>query len=158
MANKKEEKAFHEKMSISEIIEYCETVLEISFQIMSKEEAKDFLQNSNFFFRVIQYAQAWEDTTANGKYKGLDFAHLVELSTIDMFFRKLILKMTLDFEHYLKLVLVNECQNNLADDGYEIVKSFLKNNPKIKVAVKSIAKSYNYSGINFNEYLSKLGV
>ena len=93
---------------------------------MDEEKGKSFLEKNNFFFRLKQYCSTCTEQTKSGKYIGLDFGHLVELSTIDMFLRKLLLKMTIDLEHYLKVKLVNTCQNNPADDGYEVVQKFLE--------------------------------
>lgn len=83
-------KVFEAKMTVPEIIIYCKNDLGILFERISETEASEFLQKNNFFLRIIQYAEVWEKTTANGKYENMDFAHLIELSTIDMFFRKLI--------------------------------------------------------------------
>ena len=49
-----------------------------------------------------------------------------------MFFRKLMLKMTIDFEHYLKVKLINDSQNNEADDGYLVVQKFLETHSKLR--------------------------
>ena len=113
-----------QKLTVPEIIEYCKNELGITFNLMDEEKAKEFLKKNNFFFRLKQYCSTCTEQTKSGKYIGLDFGHLVELSTIDMFLRKLLLKMTIDLEHYLKVKLVNECQNNPADDGYEVVEKF----------------------------------
>ena len=99
---------------------------------MDEEKAKAFLEKNNFFFRLKQYCSTCPEQTKSGKYIGLDFGHLVELSTIDMFLRKILLKMTIDLEHYLKVKLVNDCQNNPVDDGYEVVENFLQSHLKIK--------------------------
>ena len=121
-----------QKLTVPEIIDYCKNDLGITFNLMDEEKAKDFLQKNTFFFRLKQYCSTCTEQTKSGKYIGLDFGHLVELSTIDMFLRKLLLKMTIDLEHYLKVKLINECQNNPADDGYEVVEKFLESHLKIK--------------------------
>ena len=104
------------KLTVQEIIDYCKNTLGITFNLMDEEKAKEFLKKNNFFFRLKQYCSTCTEQTKSGKYIGLDFGHLVELSTIDMFLRKLLLKMTIDLEHYLKVKLVNDCQNNPAED------------------------------------------
>ena len=109
------------KLTVPEIIDYCKNELGITFNLMDEEKAKEFLEKNNFFFRLKQYCSTCPEQTKSGKYIELDFGHLVELSTIDMFLRKLLLKMTIDLEHYLKVKLVNDCQNNPVDDGYEVV-------------------------------------
>ncbi|MCI6826501.1 MAG: Abi family protein, partial [Spirochaetia bacterium] len=93
------------KLTVPEIIDYCKNILGITFNLMDEEKAKTFLEKNNFFFRLKQYCSVFTGQTMNCKYIGLDFGHLVELSTIDMFLRKLLLKMTIDLEHYLKVKL-----------------------------------------------------
>ena len=91
------------------------------------------------------------------KYVGLDFGHLVELSTIDMHFRKLILKLTIDLEHYLKVKLVNDCQENSRDDGYKVVEDFFEKHPKIKESVTATIYLASYS-VSEIKHLEKLAV
>ena len=141
------------KLTVPQIIDYCKNDLGITFDLMSQEKAADFLQKHNYFFRLKQYAEICQEKTKSGKYVGIDFGHLVELSTIDMFFRKLMLKMTIDLEHYLKVKIVNECQNNSADDGYQVVEAFLEKNPKIKEGLLGGAHLAGYSGLDFEKYL-----
>ena len=151
--NKSPVKEQEPKLTVPQIIEYCKNDLGITFDLMSQEKAADFLQKHNYFFRLKQYAEVCQEKTKGGKYVGIDFGHLVELSTIDMFFRKLMLKMTIDLEHYLKVKIVNECQNNSADDGYLVVQAFLEKNPKIKEGLQNGAFLAGYSGLNFVKYL-----
>ncbi|MBR5032425.1 MAG: Abi family protein [Treponema sp.] len=130
------------KLTVPEIIDYCKNELGITFNIMDEQKAQEFLHKNNYFFRIKQYAEICVEKTKNGKYKGLDFGHLVELSTIDMFLRKNLLKMTIDLEHYLKVNLVNDCQTNEDDDGYGVVKAFLSKYPYIQ---KTITRGGNFS-------------
>ena len=113
---------------------------------------------SNFFFRLKQYCSTCTERTKSGKYIGLDFGHLVELSTIDMFLRKILLKMTIDQEHYLKVKLVNDCQNNPNDDGYEVVEKFLESHPKIKDSLSQINRISGYGENSLEKYVSSPAV
>ena len=133
------------KLTVPEIITYCKESLGITFKIKSEDEAKLFLAKHNYFLRLKQYAEFGE-TTKSGKFTNVDFGQIVELSTIDMFFRKLILKMTLDFEHYLKVKLVNDSQENPADDGYTVVENFLKGHARSRAVVEN----YNSSSSFYN--------
>lgn len=155
------QKVFEAKMTVPEIIIYCKNDLGILFERITETEASEFLQKNNFFLRIIQYAEVWEKTTANGKYENMDFAHLIELSTIDMFFRKLIFKMAIDFEHYLKVALVNECQHNIADDGYEVVENFLNENTHTKDNVELALHNHQfkkYSTLSCGKDISSISV
>ena len=140
------------KLTVPEVIEYCKNELGITFNLMDEERAKDFLKKHNYFFRIKQYCSVCNEQTKSGKYIGLDFGHLVELSIIDMFLRKFLLKMTIDLEHYLKVKLVNDCQHNPADDGYEVVESFLKKYPEIKQSIHKNTNLSGYGGNSFEKY------
>ena len=133
------------KLTVPEIIDYCKNELGITFNIMDEQKAQEFLHKNNYFFRLKQYTEICFEKTKSGKYQGLDFGHLVELSTIDMFLRKLLLKMTIDLEHYLKVNLVNDCQTNPDDDGYGVVKAFFGKETFIQ---KNIGKGNNFSYYN----------
>ena len=140
------------KLKVDEIIEYCKSELGISFNLMDENAAKDFLKKNNYFFRLKQYCSICAEKTKSGKYIGLDFGQLVEISTIDMFLRKILLKMTIDLEHYLKVKLVNDCQENPADDGYEVVENFLELHPQIKSNLDVGSKLAGYGRDKFEKY------
>ena len=109
MAKKETNQSYSKKLTVPEIISYCKDTLGITFNLKSEEEAAVFLAKHNYFFRLKQYADFGEKTKS-GKFINVDFGQMVELSTVDMFLRKLILKMTLDFEHYLKVKIINDSQ------------------------------------------------
>ena len=79
---------------------------DIKFEICSEEDAKKFLQYNNYYFKLKSYARNYNMNSQTKKYFNLDFAYLVELSKLDMYIRKIILELSLDVEHYLKVRLM----------------------------------------------------
>lgn len=62
--------------------------------------------------------------------------------------------MTIDLEHYLKVKLVNDCQNNPADDGYEVVEKFLEGHLKLKEEIAKVNKNTSYGESSFEKYVA----
>ena len=143
MAKKESNQIYGKKLTVPEIISYCKETLGITFNLKSEEEAAVFLAKHNYFFRLKQYADFGEKTKS-GKFINVDFGQMVELSTVDMFLRKLILKMTLDFEHYLKVKIINDSQENPADDGYAVVESFLETHNRVRHLIENLNNSLNF--------------
>lgn len=107
----------------------------IQFNIMNEDEALRFLTYNNYYFKLKSYAKnydKWFSGEYAGEYKNLEFAYLVELSTLDMELRYLILKMCLDIEHFLKIDLIRDVNENADEDGYHIVEYLFKCYPDIK--------------------------
>ena len=105
----------------------------IKFDIVSEKDAKQFLENNNYYMKLASYRDNYDkinEGARQGEYKNLEFAYLQELSKIDMYLRHLILKMILDIEHNLKVRLLNSVEKNNQEDGYEIVKYFIRKKPK----------------------------
>lgn len=65
----------------------------------------------------------------------LVFAHLKDLSTIDARLRKLILSMSIDLEHFLKVRMLNHF-NMVDEDGYQIIEELFRRNPDLKSEVE----------------------
>ena len=74
------------KLSIDEQISYMRDKKGIKFNIITEEEAIDFLHNSNYFFKLKSFCKNYDKNNTTGKYIDLEFAYLRELSTIDAFF------------------------------------------------------------------------
>ena len=158
MAKKETKQTYGKKLTVPEIIAYCKETLGIAFNLKSEEEASVFLAKHNYFFRLKQYADFGEKTKS-GKFINVDFGQMVELSTVDMFLRKLILKMTLDFEHYLKVKIINDSQENPADDGYAVVESFLETHNRVRHLIENLNNSsYFYNRQVFDKYKEKTSV
>ena len=158
MAKKESNQIYGKKLTVPEIISYCKETLGITFNIKSEEEVAVFLAKHNYFFRLKQYADFGEKTKS-GKFINVDFGQMVELSTVDMFLRKLILKMTLDFEHYLKVKIINDSQENPSDDGYAVVENFLETHNRVRHLIENLNNSSNfYNRQVFDKYKEKTSV
>jgi len=158
MAKKESNQIYGKKLTVPEIISYCKETLGITFNLKSEEEAAVFLAKHNYFFRLKQYADFGEKTKS-GKFINVDFGQMVELSTVDMFLRKLILKMTLDFEHYLKVKIINDSQENPSDDGYAVVENFLETHNRVRHLIENLNNSSNfYNRQVFDKYKEKTSV
>ena len=158
MAKKESNQIYGKKLTVPEIISYCKDTLGITFNLKSEEEAAVFLAKHNYFFRLKQYADFGEKTKS-GKFINVDFGQMVELSTVDMFLRKLILKMTLDFEHYLKVKIINDSQENPGDDGYAVVENFLETHNRVRHLIENLNNSsYFYNRQVFDKYKEKTSV
>lgn len=100
----------------------------ILFDKYSENDARKFLINNNYFFKLKSYAHnytKYSKVSQNHKYINLDFAYLVELSTLDMYLRKWIINVCLDIEHILKTRFLNDITNNPKEDGYNIVQNYI---------------------------------
>lgn len=119
-------------MTSSEIIDHMEQK-GIKFDIMSKEDALEFLLQNNNYFKLTSFRKnfpKYQSGEKKGCYIDLDFAYLKDLSLIDMHLRHLLLKMTLDIEHYIKVNLLTHMETNAEEDGYKSVSSFIESYQK----------------------------
>lgn len=108
----------------------------IKFVEISENAAKDFLENNSYYKKISSYQNNFMTGIKDGKKKffDLDFGYLVELSTLDMEFRFLVMKMCLNFEHALKVLVINKCLEK-GEDAYNIVEDFFANRPDAKEEV-----------------------
>lgn len=123
-----------EKLSIPQQIAYMESQ-GITFNHISKADATRFLENNTYYFKLKAYSKnfsKYSNTTNAGKYCGLDFAYLKDLSTIDAHLRKFIIKMALDVEHFLKVKLLRDFLLIGEEDGYKIIETFFLQKPTLK--------------------------
>ncbi|MGB3367802.1 MAG: Abi family protein [Acidaminobacteraceae bacterium] len=121
----------------------------------------EFLKRNNNYFKLTSYRKNFPKYTggsSKNKYIDLDFAYLVDLSTIDMHFRNLLLKMTLDIEHYVKINLLQNIEENEYEDGYKIVDEFIitKQEGDNNSVIRDIKK--NYMNPYCGELLNKYGI
>lgn len=122
-------------LSIEQLIEHMKNK-GISFNEVSEIDAKEFLQNNNYYMKLAAYRANYEKCLTGkreGKYKKLDFGYLKELSVIDMHLRYIIIDMCLDIEHSIKVKLINEITNNPLEDGYNIVRKFISKDDSFRI-------------------------
>lgn len=101
----------------------------ITFNIVSPDDAANYMWNNNNYFRVASYRKNYNkrlDTNQNpiDKYVNLDFGYLKDLAIIDMELRYTFLQLSLDIEHFTKLELLREIENH-NEDGYQIVIDYI---------------------------------
>ena len=116
----------------------------VTFSQITEKEAERYLSDINNFLRIASYRKNYEKNPAGknkGKYLNLDFAYLVDLSSIDMQLRYLILKMTIDIEHALKVRLLKNIEKDDLIGGYAVVSAFLSRNEKIVNKIGQTANS-----------------
>ncbi len=104
----------------------------VLFNITSEGDAKKHLSEHNNYFKLSSYRKNYPkaDKGVNaGKYLSLEFAYLVELARLDTEIRHLLLQMSLDIEHFLKVALIKAVEDRMAtigdEDGYKIIEGFL---------------------------------
>lgn len=89
------------KLSYPEQVQHLEQK-GVSFALMSKRQALIYLRDNNNFFKLSSYRKNFNKDATNREYVHLDFAYLVDLAIIDMYLRALMLKMSLNIEHFAK--------------------------------------------------------
>lgn len=95
----------------------------ITFNDVKPDDARKILQNRNYYFKLTVYKRNFKKNK-EGKYINLDFKDLVDIASLDMQLRYLLLKYTLDIEHALKTTLLKSITEDEDDDGYSCVRRF----------------------------------
>lgn len=108
----------------------------VSFSIYPKEKAARFLTYNTYLFKIKSYLKNYPRDTRDGLYHHVDFAYLVELSTLDMHFRNLVLRLCLSIEHQLKVTLMRDFSSNADEDGYSIIQEFFQAYPALKAKME----------------------
>ena len=99
----------------------------ITFQLVNDEEAKEYLRNNNYYFKLTSYRKNYDkyiDGDNEGKYISLDFGYLRDLAIIDMDLRYMLEQLSFDIEHYTKIELLRLAED-LGEDGYAICEDFI---------------------------------
>lgn len=86
---------------------------EIQFEIVKEEDARSFLNENTYYFKIKSYGHNY--AAENGRYKDLDFAYLLELSKIDYSLSRFISSLCFRVEHSMKV----QFNRMVMDNGYE---------------------------------------
>jgi len=131
----------HPKLSIKQQIKLLEDK-GVQFDLVSKDAAANYLTDQIYFFKIKQFLRLFSNESGN--VSNVDFAQLMELSSLDSTLRKTVLSMCLDIEHYLRVRLIKDTTYDDRIDGFQIVEEFFKSNP----GVKNNVEDKKNSGIN----------
>lgn len=121
---------------------------------LTHDEIISFLSKNNYFFKLISYRKNFVKNNKD-QYTNLSFELLSDLASLDMQLRYLLMKMSLDLEHRIKTVILAEITNNLTEDGYSIIDTFIatsKDPSKTKKQILGYAKYSKYSSSLFDKY------
>ncbi len=101
---------------------------EITFNYITEDDAKNYLLYNNNLFKLSSYRKNFPKKTENGqnKYISLDFAYLKDMAIIDMNLRYVIIQLSLDIEHYVKMELLRSAESN-KENGYSICNDYINN-------------------------------
>lgn len=127
----------------------------IALNYMTDTEAEEYLLYRNNYLRTAAYRKNYEKYKGGpkeGKYINLDFAYLCELSTIDMHLRSIIIRMSADIEHAIKVLLVREVETNNLEDGYSIVDEAFAEYKYFSKNIMQKADSPNCKGLINNSF------
>lgn len=104
----------------------------IKFNIINEKDAEDHLNTHNNYFKLTSYRKNYVKYTSGsnkGKYENLEFAYLMELARLDSEIRSLLIDISLDIEHFLKVELIRAVEdrmfNSKDEDGYKILEGYL---------------------------------
>lgn len=128
----------------------------ILFNLMSEEEAVIYLKKRNNYMRTAAYRKNYPKYTRGkneGKYIQLDFNNLVTLSALDKEFRVRLLQMSIDIEHAIKVLLLQDLEDNNQEDGYQIVEDFLLKYSYIQENIVRLSKGVYTMGL-FDKYFT----
>lgn len=144
-----------EKKTALQLIEEIFKKNGVKFNYISEADAIPYLEEKNYYYKFACYRKNFRRGT-NNKYIDLDFQYLISLSKIDKELRYILLQMTLEIEHFLKVKILKDISYNNDVDGYAIIDSFIcsyndKNNNPISID-SLINRSKNENSSNHGIY------
>lgn len=96
---------------------------DVRFEECSEQEARTHLSEKTYFFKLKAFDKKF-GRNAEGNYAHLDFAYLRDVASIDFLIRRLVLQLTTDVEHALKVRFNSLLMRRTSEDGYTLVSDF----------------------------------
>ena len=115
----------------------------ITFDLCSEADAAAYLRDANNYLRTASYRKLFavqREGEHPGAYICLDFAYLVELSSVDRMLREALLALAIDVEHFAKVSLLSRVEAE-REDGYAIVSDFLAERPRVSRGLRARAEA-----------------
>lgn len=122
------------KKTAQELVKLLKEEKGVVFSVMNEETAAEYMAQRNNYLRTASYRKNYQkyiQTENIGKYINLDFAYLAELSTVDYHLRALLLKMCINIEHAIKVLLVETVSRADGEDGFQIIDDFITSYPNV---------------------------
>lgn len=94
----------------------------VTFNTISQGQAITFLEKNNYYYKLASFRKNFKKK--NEKYVDLDFSYLQDLASIDMKIRNILLNIAVNVEHFIKVELSRQINNNPSEDGYKILVDF----------------------------------
>ncbi len=144
------------KLTVEEQVEHLKSK-GISFNIVTEEQAKNYLSDNNNYFKLTAYRKNFSkhpDGEAVGQYINLEFAYLQDLAIIDMRLRYLLVHISLDVEHFTRIELIKRVEQS-EEDGYSIVEDYLSSLNETQKAVYETEINRNRGNIYCGSIVSK---
>ncbi|WP_171031802.1 Abi family protein [Staphylococcus xylosus] len=133
----------------------------ISFNYIDEFSAMEILEYKNYYFKLNSYVDNYPKRLVRyqndlvERYQPVDFKNLVDLASLDMQLRYIIIKFCLDIEHSAKLKILRSITRLNDEDGYEVVGNFfnhVKANSNIKNPYKKMLKHLKYDSYRELDY------
>ncbi|WP_162103671.1 Abi family protein [Staphylococcus hominis] len=124
----------------------------------------EILKYKNYYFKLNSYVDNYPKQKVRyqkqliERYQTVDFKNLVDLASLDMQLRYIIMKFCLDIEHSIKLNIIRNITQNNNEDGYTIVQSFfdyVKTTSSIRKPYEKMLKYLKYDSyrqLDYNKY------
>lgn len=91
----------------------------VAFNLMSQKQAKDILLHESYFHKLLNYKSILSRFNSDeiDDFNGIEFNDLVELRNIDNLLRELFNDITLEIEHYFKVLILRhvDCNSDRCD-------------------------------------------
>ena len=112
------------KQTAEQLVDKMKREMGVTFSYADEKTAEQYMRENNKFLRVASYRKNFT-RDERGHYVGLDFGCLMELAELDRQMRNILLALCLDLEHYLKVKLLADIEEDPTTDGYDIVEEYL---------------------------------